>query len=84
MHHSELNVAASEVILRICSDYIHACVKLPVCQQLSNNAQILNTETQDKEWMFYTYTVKWEVLLTPSATNYIVSGVTISILACIQ
>jgi len=38
MHHSELNVAAAEVILWICSDYTHACVKLPDSQQPSNTA----------------------------------------------
>lgn len=52
MHHSELNVEAEEVILWICNDYTHACVKLPDSQQPSNNAQVLNTETKDKEWMF--------------------------------
>jgi hypothetical protein len=52
MHHSELNVVAAEVILWICCDYAHARVKLPVCQHPSNNVQVLNTETQDKEWMF--------------------------------
>jgi len=37
MHHSELNMVAAEIVW-ICSDYTHAHVKLPDCQQPSNKA----------------------------------------------